>query len=86
MSKIVNYFLRPYTDSAIAASVVSRQSPLGRFLLLTAFSLTTATISAQDDDIAKAQHTILGQNAAQAGVSVPVRNTHPDAQWFVFLV
>lgn len=82
MSKIVNYFLRPYTDSAIAARVVSRQSPLGRFLLLTTFSLTAATISAQDDDIAKAQHTILGQNAAQAGVSVPVRNTHPDAQWF----
>lgn len=37
---------------------------------------------AQTDDVATAQHTILGQNSAQAGVSVSTRNTHPDAQWF----
>ncbi len=36
----------------------------------------------QTDDAAAAQHMILGQNSSQAGVSVSVRNTHPDAQWF----
>lgn len=39
-------------------------------------------VFAQTDDVATAQHTILGQNSAQAGVSVSTRNTHPDAQWF----
>lgn len=37
---------------------------------------------AQNDDVAAAQHTILGQNSAQTGVSVSTLNTHPDAQWF----
>ena len=37
---------------------------------------------AQNDDVAAAQHTILGLNSAQAGVSVSIPNMHPDAQWF----
>lgn len=57
-----------------------RQYP--KCLLLFAACFTTFVASAQDDEVAKAQHTILGQNSAQVGVSVPARNTHPDAQWF----
>ena len=57
-----------------------RQCP--KCLLLFAACFTTFVASAQDDEVAKAQHTILGQNSAQVGVSVPARNTHPDAQWF----
>lgn len=44
--------------------------------------LHSATLYGQDDQVAAAQHTILGQNSAQVGVSVSVHNTHPDAQWF----
>ena len=57
-----------------------RQYP--KCLLLLATCFVTFAASAQDDEVAKAQHTILGQNSAQVGVSVPIRNTHPDAQWF----
>ena len=39
-------------------------------------------VHAQNDDVAAAQHTILGQNSAQVGVSISIPNTHPDAQWF----
>ena len=51
---------------------------------LLAFLLCCAGLPAfaQNDDVAAAQHTILGQNSAQAGVSVSTLNTHPDAQWF----
>ena len=55
---------------------------LCKYLFLFATSLTAFTLLAQDDEVAKAQHTILGQNSAQVGVSVSVRNMHPDAQWF----
>lgn len=53
-----------------------------RYLLMLTAYLAAFTASAQDDEAAKAQHTLLGQNSAQVGVSVPVRNAHPDAQWF----
>lgn len=53
-----------------------------RYLLMLTAYLAAFTASAQDDEAAKAQHTLLGQNSAQVGVSVPVRNSHPDAQWF----
>lgn len=51
------------------------------YLLALALCCTGLSAHAQDD-VAAAQHTILGQNAAQAGVSVSVPNTHPEAQWF----
>ena len=60
----------------------TKKRQLHKYLLLFATSLATFTVSAQDDEVAKAQHTILGQNSAQVGVSVPAKNTHPDAQWF----
>ena len=45
--------------------------------------LFASSLCAQNNDVvANAQHTILGQNSAQVGVSVPVQNTHPAAQWF----
>ena len=37
---------------------------------------------AQTDDIASAQHLILGQKAAGAGSTKTRVNLHPDAQWF----
>ena len=55
---------------------------LCKTMLMFVACFATLTVSAQDDEVARAQHTILGQNSAQVGVSVPVRNTHPDAQWF----
>lgn len=55
---------------------------LSKCLLLLAAALPSIPASAQNDAVARAQHTILGQNSAQEGVSVPARNTHPDAQWF----
>ena len=53
-----------------------------KYLLLFVTCLTAFTAFAQDDKVAKAQHIILGQNSARTGFSVPVRNTHPRAQWF----
>lgn len=53
-----------------------------KYLLVLTICCTSLSAYAQNDDVAAAQHTILGQNSAQAGVSVSVRNTHPDAQWF----
>ena len=45
--------------------------------------ICAGTLQAQTNDpVAAAQHTILGQNSAQVGVSTSVRNTHPAAQWF----
>ena len=55
---------------------------LSKCLLLLAAGLSDLPATAQDDAVARTQHTILGQNSAQAGVSMPVRNTHPNAQWF----
>ena len=53
-----------------------------KLLLLHAGFCCACCAFAQNDNAAEAQHTILGQNASQAGVSTSVRNTHPDAQWF----
>lgn len=53
-----------------------------KYLLTLTLCCVVFSTHAQNDDVAAAQHTILGQNSAQAGVSVSVRNTHPDAQWF----
>lgn len=51
-------------------------------LLMLLLCCTGLSAFAQNDDVAAAQHTILGQNSAQASVSASTRNTHPDAQWF----
>lgn len=52
------------------------------FLSLIFFWCTLFPAMAQNDEVAIAQQTILGQNAAHSGISVSVKNTHPDAQWF----
>lgn len=51
--------------------------------LIILFKGVSAEIFAQTEDVASAQHAILGQNAAYAGGNYKTRqNTHPDAQWF----
>ncbi len=40
------------------------------------------SMRAQTDDVASAQHLILGQNASGSSVLEAKLNTHPDAQWF----
>ncbi len=51
--------------------------------ILVGLGFSCHLLCAQNNDaVANAQHTILGQNSAQAGVSTSIRNTHPAAQWF----
>lgn len=67
-------------ENKLIMSITKRQ--FCKYLLLFVTCLTAFTAFAQDDKVAKAQHIILGQNSARTGFSVPVRNTHPRAQWF----
>lgn len=52
-----------------------------KLLVTLSFLLSMGALSAQND-VANAQHVILGQVPSQDGEIVPMRNTHPDAQWF----
>ena len=52
-----------------------------RLLIALSFLLSINTLNAQTD-VANAQQVILGQVPSQEGEIVPMRNTHPDAQWF----
>ena len=54
----------------------------GLLLLYTGLIGSFGCVYSQNDAVANAQHTILGQNSAQVGVSVPITNEHPNAQWF----
>ena len=67
-------------ENKLIMSITKRQ--FCKYLLLFVTCLTAFTAFAQDDKVAKAQHIILRQNSARTGFSVPVRNTHPRAQWF----
>lgn len=50
--------------------------------LLMSFAGLTNTIDAQTDDMANAQHFMLGQLLTPEQAASSVSNTHPDAQWF----
>ena len=52
-----------------------------KLLVALSFLFSLGVLNAQND-VANAQHVILGQVPSQDGEIVPMRNTHPDAQWF----
>ena len=68
----------PYVENIKNNNMTKKKS----LLICIITVLYSVTLYGQNDQVAAAQHTILGQNSAQVGASVPVRNMHPDAQWF----